>query len=684
MFDPMEVILNSTGALVYVIDVNTYEILYANERCKEEFGEITGKVCYKELQRDQYAPCNFCPLYQYQEESNSPPIGTIFEWENQNSINNRHYMFVERIIEWRDGRTVKVQIGIDITIQKTLEKEILKEKDNAIDLFETIIDSTIEGLIIYNDNNHCIRVNGVATKLFGYTREEMIGQNVFNFIAPSSHDLVKEVVTKRNQDPYKSDMLRKDGSTFSAILRGKDLVLAGEKIRISAVLDITDIKKKEKEILRLAHYDSLTELPNRLLLKELLGHMIKRNMYNSYYGALLFIDLDHFKIVNDTKGHGIGDMVLIETAKRIQTISRQTDIVARLGGDEFVVAVEPLLTDKDSAITNISIMAKKILEELQKPYLIADNDFRLTASIGIVQFNDDYHSIDELMKFADSAMYNAKENGRNEYQFFDPKLQQMMEIKALLIERLRKSIHANVMFLYYQPQIMVVSRQQIVGVEALIRWNDPQHGMISPASFIPIAEECGLIIPLGEWILREAMQQLKRWESDSIKKEWRISFNVSFKQFETESFVSLLKSMVNEYKIISNKLRLELTESLLIKNTEVALDKINMLKDMGFSLSIDDFGTGYSSLSYLKQLPIDELKIDQSFIRDLVIDHNDFIIVETILSIGRKFNLEVIAEGVETHEQYEKLLSMGCKYFQGYLFGKPVKEEKLLIESAVY
>lgn len=558
-FDPMEVIVNSTGALIYVIDLTSHEVLYANDRCIEEFGAIVGTTCFKTLQKNQDAPCLFCPIQQ----SGNPlslPIGTIYEWENQNSINNHYYFFNDRIIRWKNGQIAKVQVGIDITKQKKLE---------------------------------------------------------------------------------------------------------------------SDIKEKEKEILKLAHYDILTELPNRLLLREYVHRIVQQNDRNDYYGALLFIDLDHFKTVNDTKGHGAGDLVLIETAKRISNVIRQRDMVSRQGGDEFVVLINTCETDKEVAVNHASIVAKKILAELQKPYLIMEYDFRLSASIGIALFVNDEHSIDDLMKYADSAMYNAKANGRNTYNFFDPALQKMIEAKARMIDRLRKAIENNSMVLYYQIQVLANSRQHVVGVEALLRWNDPEYGMISPGEFIPIAEESGLIVPLGEWIIREGMKQLKLWESDPIKKEWRISINVSSKQFEKNNFVAMMKSIIGEYTINPEKLRLELTESLLIKNTQEALNKINHLKEIGLSLSIDDFGTGYSSLSYLKQLPIDELKIDQSFIRDLTNDTNDVIIVETIISIGQKFGLDVIAEGVETQEQYEQLLSMGCNHFQGYLFGRPVEPSHL-------
>jgi diguanylate cyclase (GGDEF)-like protein/PAS domain S-box-containing protein len=678
MFDSMEAIVESTGALVYVIDLSNYEIVYANKKCIDEFGNIHGKTCFKVLQKEQENPCPFCPLNQQYTIPLSVPLGTTYEWENINSINNHHYMFTDRIMLWKDGRKVKVQIGIDITDQKELEKQILKEKDDFINSFKILIDSTLEGLIIYDENKYCIRVNAVAPKLLGYTEDEMIGKHGLDFIAPSSYDFVKSAIQINDQKPYEAEMIRKDGSIFPAILRGRDLILVNKKIRVSAIIDISEIKLKEKKILELAHYDSLTSLPNRLLLKELLTVMIKRIERNNSYGALLFIDLDHFKMVNDTKGHDIGDIVLIETAKRIQKAVRQSDITARLGGDEFVVLLEISNNNENLVINDINSIAKKILNEIRKPYLISNYDFRLSVSIGIALFNDSSNSIDELMKFADTAMYHAKENGKNKYTYFDPILQQKVEEKVNLLERLNEVIEKEMMVLHYQPQISFKNgKNEIIGVEALVRWIDPIHGIIPPNHFIPLAEETNLIVPLGEWILKKAIEQIKIWENDSIKKEWRISINISSKQFEKDNFSNLLKSLINEYKIEPKKLRLELTESLLIKNTEKNLKKIEDIYSLGVTLSIDDFGTGYSSLSYLKQLSINELKIDQSFIRDLVSDPNDFIIVETIISIGNKFNLEVIAEGVETQEQYEKLLSMGCTYFQGYLFGKPTNSSLL-------
>lgn len=554
MFNEMETIIESTGALIYVIDLSNYKIIYANKKSKEEFGEIIGKTCYEVLEKDLKSPCPFCPLQQQKINLIDIPIGTTYEWENKNSINHKHYLFTDKIIEWSDGRKVKVQIGIDITKQKELEKEISQ----------------------------------------------------------------------------------------------------------------------------LAYYDSLTGIPNRLLLRELLIQMIKEIKRLNSYGALLFIDLDYFKIINDTKGHNIGDIVLIETTKRIKSILRENDIVARLGGDEFIVAMKFPNNDENLVVNYINEISTKLLKEIKKPYLIHDFDFRLSASVGIVLFRNDSYSIDELMKFADTAMYNSKEKGRDRFSYFNPKLQQIIEQKADLTQKLRNAIENKEMIIHYQPQISYENNQnKIVSVEALVRWKDAKKGLLFPEKFISLADETNLIVPLGELVFEEVLIQLKQWQNDPIKKDWKISINISYKQFQEKSFYNFLKSQIEKYEIEPNKIKLELTENLLIKNTQEILDKIKQLNNLGINLSIDDFGTGYSSLAYLKQLSINELKIDKSFIKDLPNNLNDSIIVETILSIGNKFNLNVVAEGVETQEQYEKLLSMGCKHFQGFLFKKPVNANLL-------
>ena len=671
MLKEIQTIVENSGTLIYIIDLSTHEILYANKKCKEEFGDILNKTCYKVLQNEQAKPCFFCPLNQNKVAADLLPFGTLYNWEHKNTKNHKDYMFVSHISQWVDGRKVNIQFGIDISEQKKLEAQILKEKDEFIETFKIIIDSTLEAIIIYDEDKKCSQVNKVATKLLGFTEEEMLNKDALYFIAPQSKDLVRQVIKNDTQEAYESIMLRKDGSTFPAILRGKDIKVLDKNIRISAILDISEIKEREKEILQLARYDHLTGIPNRLMLKEIFCYMSKRIKRENHYGALLFIDLDNFKMINDIKGHSIGDIFLIETAKRLKEVLREEDFVARLGGDEFVILIDTKSNDKNEVIKNINIISNKILTEIRKPYLLMEHNLRLTASIGIILFheNDD---LDELMKYADTAMYNSKEKGRNRFSYFDPKLQKIIEEKAYMIEKLSKAIEKNELVLHYQKQIITKNNESsIIGVAALIRWKQGKK-YIPPNSFIEIAEETGLIIPIGKWILIEAISQIKQWEKDEEKKDWRVSINISPKQFERNNFVDLLASLIKEYNINPNKLRLELTENLLITNIDETLEKIKELFDLGVTLSIDDFGTGYSSLAYLKKLPIHELKIDQSFIKDILIDTNDFSIVETILSIGGKFNLEVIAEGVETKEQHEMLVSMGCSYFQGYFFAKPI------------
>ncbi|EQB40529.1 hypothetical protein M947_01640 [Sulfurimonas hongkongensis] len=545
-------IVNNKETLICAIDLETHEILYANNSCIKEFGDLIGKTCYKTFQKNKKTPCSFCPFEQYK-QPNPLAVGTTFEWENENPINGRYYLFNDCIVEWRDNQKAKIQVGIDITKQKKLEEEIK----------------------------------------------------------------------------------------------------------------------------RLANYDSLTNLANKTLLKKSISSTMKKNHQKGFYSALLFINLDNFKAVNDKSGHSIGDKLLIEASRRIKKTIKSKSVISRIGGDEFIVLVETSKKDETLAMRVFEKISQKILDSLKETYFIDNYEFRVSASIGIKLFNDESTSVDKLISYADNAMYNAKGNGKNTFCFFDPKLQKIMDEKIKLTESLKEAIEQNQMNLHYQTQIFLNQEEKIVGVEALIRWNHPTRGMISPAEFIPLAEESGLIIPLGEWIIDEACKQIKTWKSEKVKKSWRVSINVSSKQFEMDSFVSTIKNIVDINGIHPNMLRLELTESLLIKNVDKVLDRLHKLKEMGFSLSIDDFGTGYSSLSYLKRLPINELKIDQSFIKDLTTDKNDEIIIKTIITIGKKFGLEVIAEGVETKEQYQKLTEIGCKYFQGYFFSKPISAQQL-------
>ncbi len=671
-FDINEFIIESAGAIVYVIDLETLEILYANAMCKKEFGDVIGGVCFKVLQYGKDEICEFCPMQKGKDELK---IGDSFEWENTNSINGKTYVFNDKVIVWNNGRLAKIHVGIDITEQKRLKEELLLKQDEIVKSFETLTNATIEGLIIFNEHKECIRVNRVAPELFGYTSDEMIGRDALDFVAPESRDFVSRVIKNHDQEPYEAVMLRKDGNKFPAILRGCDLELNGRKIRVSAVMDITDIKEKERRIMELAKYDPLTSLPNRITLAGQIDSFLKFSKKSGVYGAILFIDLDNFKSINDTKGHFIGDLVLMETAARISKIMGGRDNSARFGGDEFVALLDTEEMDKTSASSKASKIAMDILSSIEAPYLVSGYDFRLSASIGIAMFCGDDTNMDELLKYADSAMYHAKSNGRNTYSFFDPDMQRVIEEKILITQKLRDAIASDKIEVYYQKQ--VGPSGLVVGVEALARWNDDELGFVAPACFIPLAEESGLIVALGESVLKKAIRQLKEWEEDEQKRHWRVSVNISSKQFKQKDFTDKLCDMLLAQRAQAEGLRLELTESLLFDNTREAIRKLSHLKELGITLSIDDFGTGYSSLSYLKKLPIDELKIDRSFISDLVADSNDETIVQTIISIGRKFGMEVVAEGIETKEQLERLINMGCEYFQGYYFAKPMRAQEL-------
>ena len=434
--------------------------------------------------------------------------------------------------------------------------------------------------------------------------------------------------------------------------------------------DITEHKRATAEIEFLAFHDSLTRLPNRMLLQDRLQHALISCERNSLSGALLFIDLDNFKSLNDTLGHDIGDLLLQEVAQRLEQCMRDADTVGRLGGDEFVVMLEGLCEDSAEAAKQTKVVGEKILAALNQPYLLAAHEYHCSCSIGVTLFDKQQKKSDDLFKQADIAMYQAKKSGRNALRFFDPQMQDSINKRSALESELHKALEKDQFHLYYQLQ--VDSTGKPLGAEALIRWIHPERGLVSPMQFIPIAEDTGLILPIGMWVLEQACAQLKLWQHNAPTLHLTLAVNVSAKQFHQENFVELVKTTVQHYAINPSRLKLELTESLLLGNIEETINTMNLLSTIGIQLSLDDFGTGYSSLQYLKRLPLNQLKIDQSFVRDIVTDSSDKEIVRTIIAMAEIMNMDVIAEGVETDEQRQLLLNNGCTQYQGYLFGKPV------------
>ncbi len=444
-----------------------------------------------------------------------------------------------------------------------------------------------------------------------------------------------------------------------------------ESVVLFMVQDITLRKQSEDEIHRLAFYDVLTHLPNRRLLQERLLQSMSISARSGKHGAVMFIDLDNFKTLNDTQGHDVGDELLQEVATRLSRNVREGDTVARLGGDEFVVALESLSEIEKEAANQAETIAEKIRAELSLPYQLKSIEHNSSPSMGVSLFRGHQNSIDEILKQADLAMYQAKSTGRNRVCFFDPEMQVEMEHRAELEKDLRASVRLGQLELYYQMQ--VDDNGRIIGAEALIRWNHPMRGMVSPAEFIPLAEEMGMILNIGDWVIEQACVMLKRWEMNVEMRHIVLSINVSPRQLSQAWFVENVKDTLEEYGIRPSRLKLELTESFILDDVEDAIGKMQELRDIGIRFALDDFGTGYSSLSYLKRLPLEQLKIDQSFVRDIAKDKSNSIMVRTIINIANNFGLDVIAEGVETDDQLAFLRQFGCNRYQGYLFGKPVR-----------
>ncbi|RLJ39551.1 PAS domain S-box-containing protein/diguanylate cyclase (GGDEF)-like protein [Acidovorax sp. 106] len=440
-------------------------------------------------------------------------------------------------------------------------------------------------------------------------------------------------------------------------------------------MDITDRKRAEQEIERLAFYDALTGLPNRRLLLDRLQRSIAAGQRTKAQGALLFIDLDNFKDLNDTLGHDMGDQLLSQVAARLVGSVREADTVARFGGDEFVVMLENLSADLHEAASQAEIVADKLLASLNEPFALDGGQHYSTPSIGITLYGEQRLSVDELLKRADLAMYQAKAAGRNTQRFFDPDMQAAVNARSNLEADLRQGLARGELMVHYQP--VVDQDGKLVGAEALARWRHPQRGMISPADFIPLAEQTGLILPLGQTVLHTACSQLAAWAQNPATAHLTLSVNVSARQFRQAGFVAQVLGTLKDCQADPSRLKLELTESLLLGDIEDTIERMEQLKKEGVGFALDDFGTGYSSLSYLKRLPLDQVKIDQSFVRDVLSDPNDAAIVRTILALAKSLDLEVVAEGVETAGQLGFLRLHGCEGFQGYLFGRPVPVEEM-------
>ena len=572
-----------------------------------------------------------------------------------------------------EGKTA-VQISfIDISARVAAEK-VLRENEAR---FRALTELSSDWYWEQDDHFRFVRVDGNLSASTGRPNRERIGKTRWEIgdqsLTPAEWDAHRAVLKAHQQFRDFQLHLRDDlGRPFWVSVSGAPIFDARGVFRgyRGVGRDITAQKAAADQIHTLAFYDALTELPNRRLLIEQLKKAMVSHARSHLRAALLFIDLDNFKTLNDTLGHQTGDELLRQVARRLQGCVREADSVARLGGDEFVVMLEDLSQDLTEALTQADGVSQKILAAFVAPFDLGGRGHRSTPSIGVTLFGRDHKGIDDLLKQADVAMYQAKAAGRNTVRVFDHGMQAAVDVRAALESDLRDGLAKQQMLLHFQP--VIDAQGAVTGAEALVRWQHPVRGRVKPIEFIPIAEATRLILPLGQWVLETACRQLVAWDLEPATRHLTLAVNVSAHQFVEGDFVANVLRALDESGADPRRLKLELTESLLAENTEQVIAKMSALRERGIDFSLDDFGTGYSSLSYLKRLPLAQLKIDQSFVRDVLVDPNDAAIARTIIALGATLGLAVIAEGVETEGQHEFLLNIGCSSFQGYLFGRPM------------
>ncbi len=569
---------------------------------------------------------------------------------------------------------ISLMVGLadDITFAlNNLDREQQRRADQAdLERAAKVFEHSKEGIVVTDAENRIISVNRSFTEITGYSQDEVLGHNP-KLLSSGRHD--EEFYRQMWQSLDKTGgwqgevwNRRKNGEIYPESLtiisvKGDDGALINH---IAIFGDISERKRAEERIKQLAHFDVLTGLPNRALFGDRLEQAIVHAQRNQARVALLFLDLDRFKQINDTLGHDVGDQLLQTVAQRLQTCVREQDTISRQGGDEFIAVLPG--TDTSGA----EMVAEKMLRSIVQPFLIEGHDLRISSSIGIAVYPDHAQDSSTLIKYADVAMYQAKEGGRNHCLLFNPSMNASAYERLTMETKLRSALELNQLLLYYQPQVDTVSGR-IIGCEALVRWKHPDLGMVSPANFIPLAEETGLIGPISDWVLEEAIRQCRAWRDAGLP-ELTVSVNLSPLQFRHRNLFEQVKRLLELYSVPASALDLELTEGILMQGVERTLATLHVLTGLGVSISIDDFGTGYSSLSYLKRFPIQKLKIDQSFVRDVTIDANDATMVRTIILMAQSLNLDVIAEGVETEEQAVFLREFGCTRAQGYLYGRPM------------
>lgn len=591
---------------------------------------------------------------------------TTFEAEN------------EKLGLWYEMRCFPRPDGMSVYFRNitgvVLSRRRLEAAHNRLRQQSELLDKAQDAIFVQDMDTRFLYWNKGAERMFGWSSAEVMGRCVGDIFHQSREEVRDAFLSVVHLGEWTGEMTKLHRDGRSLIVESRCTLLLGKDGRPTSILaintDITDRKAADARIHNLAYYDVLTGLPNRALLRERLQEMIAGSYPHGSMGAVLLIDLDDFKTLNDTSGHHIGDLLLQEVARRVISCVRKTDSVARFGGDEFVVILEGLSSNPALSVIEARSVAEKILVACREPYRLDGCEYDGTTSIGVTLFQGDQDSVDDLLKRVDLAMYRAKAQGRNTLCFFDPDMETSASSRAALLADLRRAMQNDEFELHYQPQMD--SAGCVIGAEALLRWRHPQRGMVSPGEFIPLAESAGLIVELGYWVLETACAQLAEWAVLPRMAKLDLAVNVSIRQFLDSRFVQLVEKVLRESGANPRRLKLEITESFMMEKAHDTIAKMAVLKAQGVGFSMDDFGTGYSSLSQLKRLPLDQLKIDQSFVRDVLNGVRDASIVHTIITLGQSLNLSVIAEGVETEEQREFLEEHGCLAYQGFLFSPAV------------
>ena len=667
-------ILDNAGSLVYIKDLD-FRYQYANRQSAQNLGRTPSEVIGK-TDADLFGTA----------------AAEAMQQSDRQVFDRRERIEVEESMTLPDGEELQTYLTVKVPLFDgkgavmglcgySTNITALRRADEALRLAATIFESQ-EGMLVTGPDRRILQMNRAVYRLTGYAEGELRGQD-FSCLQSGRNDAafyqgVWSAVAATGQWAREMWIKRKSGENYPAWVNIAAVISPTGEIThyVSTQMDISERKAAEEEIRTLAYYDALTGLPNRRLMSDRLQRSLTNSGRSGLGGALLVVDLDNFKDLNDTLGHEIGDDLLRQVGERLEQCARRSDTVARLGGDEFVLLLDGLNSDPAQAADEAQRVARTVLRMLGQAFTLGERTHHTSCSIGIALYADASNNPDELLQRGDLAMYEAKAQGRNTLRFFDPRIQQAVAERTALEADMRRALVQQQFILHYQAQVEAGGR--LVGAEALVRWEHPDRGRVYPNDFIGIAEATGLIVPLGAWILHTACMQLAAWAKNAETAHLILAVNVSARQFRHVHFVAELLEVLRETGADPARLKLELTESLLLDDAEAAIARMIELRTHGVRFSLDDFGTGYSSLSYLKRLPLDQLKIDQSFVRDLITNANDAAIARTIVALAHSLDLAVIAEGVETEEQRALLERFGCCLWQGFLFGQPAPADQML------